>query len=410
MATKDTNSGLLTKMARFVRNPTKDWTESAPPAAEPEAPYSKQALKAMIERKRQNDFVRRREFDYLRKLRRNGPSVSPDMANRPSIFQNSIESNMNERASTLRKIDEIEAQMSKQWWRGKHDEVVVNAGKAAVPDFSPRIGDTDTTTYAPTQAVGLNAELDSRHSSDYEPTQMGLPPSSGLEALGTMPQPEASVPGRAAATEAGISEFSSSKLFSVELGAGLADPDMEEAAIRFANADDAGAEAGLLDALKADNVSPDLADGWASALFDLYRGTGQQTSFDRVAIDYAQRFGRSAPAWFSTPDLLGRKAASEAPVKAAPSFQSGQIVWDCPAMLDWHALQTLLASPPNAATRYQLDWSRLITIAPEAAKVLATLFAEWCSKPVKLQFEGVEVLEKTLKYMTPSGDQQVDSF
>ncbi|WP_438802375.1 hypothetical protein, partial [Gulbenkiania mobilis] len=31
--------------------------------------YSKQALKEMIERKRRNDFVRKREFDQLRRLR-----------------------------------------------------------------------------------------------------------------------------------------------------------------------------------------------------------------------------------------------------------------------------------------------------------------------------------------------------
>ena len=71
MATNDTSPGLLSKMAQFVRHPTKDW--SALDAQEPpqESGFSKQALKEMIERKRQNDFVRRREFDYLRKLRRN---------------------------------------------------------------------------------------------------------------------------------------------------------------------------------------------------------------------------------------------------------------------------------------------------------------------------------------------------
>src|SRR5450830_1256599 len=131
MATKDTSAGLLSKMARFVRNPTKDWAELDRLEPEQDSGYSKQALKEMIERKRQNDFVRRREFDYLRKLRRNGPSVSPDLAGRPSFFQSSIASNLNERATTLKKIDEIEAQMSKQWWRGKQDEAAVREGSPA---------------------------------------------------------------------------------------------------------------------------------------------------------------------------------------------------------------------------------------------------------------------------------------
>ena len=123
MATKDTNAGLLSKMARFVRNPTKDWSDVDKPApeSEQESGYSKQALKEMIERKRKNDLIRRREFDYLRKLRRNGPSISPELTDRPSFFQSSLTSNQDERATTLKKIDEIEAQMSKQWWKGKRD-------------------------------------------------------------------------------------------------------------------------------------------------------------------------------------------------------------------------------------------------------------------------------------------------
>src|SRR3990167_11347028 len=131
MATKDTSSGLLSKMARFVRNPTKDWSDldKPEPDTEQENEYGKAALKEMIERKRQNDFVRRREFDHLRKIRRNGPVLRPELAGRPSFFQTSSISNLDERATTLKKIDEIEAQMSKQWWKGKQDEAMVQSGK-----------------------------------------------------------------------------------------------------------------------------------------------------------------------------------------------------------------------------------------------------------------------------------------
>eukprot|EP01041_Mallomonas_annulata_P032538 gene32538-55033_t len=66
MATKDDRPGLLSKVAMFVRNPTKDWSELSRTDTEPDSNYDKQALKAMIERKRQNDFVRKREFDQLR--------------------------------------------------------------------------------------------------------------------------------------------------------------------------------------------------------------------------------------------------------------------------------------------------------------------------------------------------------
>lgn len=63
------NDGLLSKVVRFVRNPTVNWNELDNLEAERESQYSKQMLKEMIERKRRNDFVRKREFDHLRKLR-----------------------------------------------------------------------------------------------------------------------------------------------------------------------------------------------------------------------------------------------------------------------------------------------------------------------------------------------------
>ena len=63
-------SGLLSKVVRFVRNPTTNWSDLDQQDGDRDSGYSKQALKEMIERKRRNDFVRRREFDQLRKLRR----------------------------------------------------------------------------------------------------------------------------------------------------------------------------------------------------------------------------------------------------------------------------------------------------------------------------------------------------
>lgn len=413
MATKDNNSGLLSKMARFVRNPMKDWSDLDTPAPEPEqeSGSSKQALKEMIERKRQNDFVRRREFDYLRKLRRNGPLISPDLAGRPSFFQSSMTSNLDERATTLKKIDEIEAQMSKQWWKGKQDDAAVLRGDlsalASPPQAAP---DAALKTFAPTQTSELNLDFDLAQTADYASTQMGLSTPGDLASTGGLQQAMTSKSTKSRNFDTGISEFSPSKLFSIELGDSLADPELEEAAIRFANGDDAGAEAGLLAALQADNVPLDSAARWAAALFDLYRATGQQASFDRVAIDYAQRFGHSAPAWFSTPDLLGRKAVAERRGQAAASGKSNQPVWECPAEFDFQALQTLRASLSRAAAPWRLNWNQLNTITPDAGQALAELFAEWCSQPVQLHFGGSDVLDKILRSYTPSGDKQVDPF
>ena len=87
--------GLLSKMVRFVRNPTVQWTELDSLQDDRESQYSKQMLKEMIERKRRNDFVRRREFDQLRKLRQREVLQghrTEDASNRPSLFQSSMAS------------------------------------------------------------------------------------------------------------------------------------------------------------------------------------------------------------------------------------------------------------------------------------------------------------------------------
>jgi len=117
MAEEENRSGLLSKVAKFVRNPTKDWSELDQKEPEAEGGYSKEALKEMIERKRRNDFVRKREFDMLRKIRSRESTGSDGPGLRPSFFQSSMPSKPDDRAETLKKIDEIEAQMSMQWWK-----------------------------------------------------------------------------------------------------------------------------------------------------------------------------------------------------------------------------------------------------------------------------------------------------
>ena len=82
------SSSLLAKMVKFVRNPRTDWADldTADAArADMEEEVSKQQLREMLERKRQNDFVRKREFDTLRKLR-NKEIDLPQAMHSPSFF------------------------------------------------------------------------------------------------------------------------------------------------------------------------------------------------------------------------------------------------------------------------------------------------------------------------------------
>ncbi len=70
---KDTRS-FFRKVVNFVVNPRSDGADSVLPDDDDarESEFAKSELKAMIERKRRNDFVRKRELDLLRKLRREG--------------------------------------------------------------------------------------------------------------------------------------------------------------------------------------------------------------------------------------------------------------------------------------------------------------------------------------------------
>jgi ABC-type transporter Mla MlaB component len=421
---KDNSPGLLSKVAKFVRNPTKDWTELD--QQEPEqadSGYSKQALKEMIERKRQNDFVRKREFDHLRKLRRREPTaISEQDAGRPSFFQSSLPSNPDERATTLKKIDEIEAQMSKQWWKGKQADAgsstnfpvsTLHGGASdSVPSSRtpPSQSAGKDSRFAITEPSTLNPDLaPDMLGQEFAPTQLvsslyansSQVPSSTPASMGSRSGGGRQPPAPVSRMTSG---FSNSQLFATELGDGGTDPDLEEAAIRFANGDDLGAEAGLMDALRGDNISQESADVWMSALFDLYRATNQKARFDSVGLDFAQRFGRSPPAWFSMPDLVGLK--NGAPVGGTVAA-ARTTTWDCPAELNMMAVIDLRQALRQSPMPWRLNWSRLRAIQPDAGAELGGLFAQWCTQTVSLSFEGPGNLEKVLRAFTPSGDKSV---
>jgi hypothetical protein len=59
--------------------------------------------------------LRKREFDKLRTLRQNQGNSEDKPKQR--FFHTSMLTDLSEKTSTLKKIDEIEAQMSMQWWK-----------------------------------------------------------------------------------------------------------------------------------------------------------------------------------------------------------------------------------------------------------------------------------------------------
>lgn len=333
----------------------------------------KHALKTLIERKRKDDHVRRREFNHLRKLRaqsRGGRLAGAEVYERTSVFAASSGFDANDRASTVQKIDAIEAHMVRTWAKAR------GAPATLPPVLTERY----------TEPGALQAEDDL----DLDFTAL-LSKSAALDTAPatTVPPEIAPVP-----EDAPLSPLESA---------------LQDAAMRFAGGDSASAEAVLLGSLQSDALGANDADRLAFALFDLYRATGQQDGFDVVAMDYAERFGRSPAEWFSLPEMLGQLAGTAAVTTPPPlDVQDPDAAWVCPAILDEAAVAALRARFSGSNSAWTVDWGALSEIEPLAALPLSDLLGYWSAHPVHLHWSSVEALLQALELHTPADDSSAD--
>lgn len=407
-------SGLLSKVVKFVRNPMTNWSDLDQPEVDKESQYSKQMLKEMIERKRRNDFVRRREFDQLRKLRQREVQASPEAVERPSFFQSSMQSKQDDRASTIKKIDEIEAQMSQQWWKAKDSggskPVRLSSRASLIPTVPVTLDGDGARGYASTVLASMPGALpaSTAHADAFAPTDVAPLPggNSVFVPMGTEPM----IDMLAALDERlnfGIAHLTPLELAELDAAEFVHDPELEEAAIRFANGDTAGAESALQALLRAEPVPDSRSEVWL-ALFDLYRATGQQDRFDTVGIDFATRFGRSGPAWFSIPEQAGQFPLPGLLAEPAGAV-AGRFNWACPPMLGPAAVAGLQSAlQQRAPSSVQVDWSSLGSIDSAAAEPLAALFSDWTSQAVQLHFVDAYRLEELVKSYTRTGEADVN--
>ena len=124
MSPKDESApaGLLSRVVRFVKNPSTNWGEHRPRHRPRELVLQADAQgddrAQAAQRLRAQARVRHAAQDAPQ---RGAGGAGPGP--RPSFFQSSMPSKPDDRATTLKKIDEIEAQMSMQWWKTKHGAV-----------------------------------------------------------------------------------------------------------------------------------------------------------------------------------------------------------------------------------------------------------------------------------------------
>lgn len=423
MATKTNAPGLFGKFVQRLRAPVTGRVDDEDSVQPRDSKLEKLALNERIAIRRKDDMIRRREFSYLRKVRAQNQHGLNGTVPRPSLFSNSSSFNQEdqtpqERARTVKKIDAIEAHMV-EFWAQKRRQGLANAPIAVpnvsknpptlpitsrvLPEAESTAGDMDLDftkeftddPYAATQPAPLAPEV-----SAPQPSLMAFP------VLTTSVEP-VKVPVNPLHNSEFPSQFSTSRATSVELGDDIDNPAMQDAAIRFADGDDAGAEAALLAVMQATDASTDAADACATALLDLYRATDQATSFEEVAIEYAQRFGRSAPEWFSVPDRLRRAAVTSAVVTTAATGSASAAGWECPSDLSLPAVQIVRTTQRSASARH-VRWDALRTIHPQAAQALKELFTEWATLPLDLHFSGAEVLDSVLQAATPPDQPDTD--
>lgn len=365
---KDTTS-FFRKVVKFVANPSTEWNELGPGApGSIEDDLAKSELKAMIERKRRNDFVRKREFDMLRKVRREG--LTPDQLaalGGSSAMGDSVprapESMAKPGSGMKAKIDEIEQQM------------VGGNGRMSV---SRRPDDFYT---APTEAAPLGAA----------PASIGRAAPSSHAPLAFTVQEGVSVFDDPFASAAAVLEVAH-------------DPELDEAVIAFANADFDACEQSLTQLIQANGPRAQHAETWL-ALFDMHRATGQLPKFESLALEYAQQFGWSAPQWFSMPQRVADAVSEE---RQPRGRIDGQVGWASPEWIDTDTVSQLRSQTLQMPLPWVFDWSALRGIDAEASARLSELLRLWMPQKLDMRWLHGDRLLNCIQDAAPTGVRDAD--
>lgn len=424
------------KVVRFVANPATDWSDLNSRQPDDGAlEIERSELKAMVERKRRNDFVRKREFDMLRKLRREGLSPEQLAALGGSSRLDDSDARVSEHHASARpeggvkaKIDEIEQQM-------------VGSGRMNAPASRPATG-SDTRagslgarttmpavmeTEVPRTRPGALPPIDTPLPR-LEPERAGAPASRAVMAPGLPPlsgsqpaaadwpprspispspaPPAVTSPGGLGARSPAGPQTDFGGAFAVEVSEAVHDPELDEAVIAFANADFAQCEDALAQLTGTQGSRLEHGETWL-VLFDLYRATGQQNKFEQLAVEYAQRFGWSAPQWFSMPRQVAEAAAANDRPATLRSASTG-VGWVAPALLDAEAVVRLRSQTLQMPLPWVFDWAPLQQVDPEAAVLLSGMFRQWAEEPLDMRWLAGDHFLAVLAEAAPTGVRDAD--
>jgi hypothetical protein len=425
MAESKENKSFFRKVVQFVSNPTMEWAELNSRQDETRD-IERSELRAMVERKRRNDFVRKREFDMLRRVRREGLTAEQLVALGPTSRLEDESRGADSQAARTpgvvkAKIDHIEREMvgDTPGFRGSKNTAFFEA--PTEPGVLSRKGPASFA--APLSRVPqVNDVVDSAQLSALPPLSTNKP-DLDLSDLPTLHE-SASTPMVVAGgigplapvsldTHHGIGGAAEFPLAQEQVGVEVDasevvhDPELDEAVIAFANADFSQCERSLQQLISTAGLRAQHAETWL-VVFDLYRATGQQQNFESLAMDYAHRFGWSAPQWFSMPKLVAEAAVARKDPLAAPAAQAGEVGWVAPAVLDTDAVSKLRSQTLQLPLPWVLDWTGVKHVEAEAATQLSTLFRLWSGQAIEMRWIGGDRLFTALADAAPTGVRDAD--
>ncbi len=449
------NEGMFRRLTRLVTTPAREMIGL--PAKDTEVrptEFDKAEMKAMIERKRRNDYVRKRELDMLRRIRREGLSAEQAAA----LTMQSSRMDDTEARSTQQsvqssgikaKIDAIERQMvgassgvSAGGPGAAGSSKPVRTSPVLPPGPPPPILTTtifDEDTGAPTVPVALVSDDDapitvgrvepSRHGADtMAPLAFDLAPEPPAPPVPAPPPVRSAPPGKIppvltdrpdgfhtppaapqvmsrgpAPTPAAAFDLGMGNSDWVEVNEVVHDTALDEPVIAFAGGDFHACEASLQAMVGPSGARRDHEETWL-VLFDLYRAIGQQAKFEALTMDYVERFHRSAPQWFSLPKLLAE--ATSAP--KAEDRMGGGIGWVAPSVLDVDGVNRLDALSMQLPLPWVMDWGHLTSIDVDAAARLRDLMTRWAAQSIAMRWVAGDNLLNVLQDLAPTGVRDAD--
>jgi hypothetical protein len=179
------------------------------------------------------------------------------------------------------------------------------------------------------------------------------------------------------------------------------DAELDQAAIAFANADFGGCESTLQELVGPGGRRQRHVPTWR-ALLDLYRATGQQSDFERLAVAYTRDLEQAPPQWVSIPRLAMSIAQRPSRAKTAPGgkSQAGGLdapSWQCPTLLDDTAISSMQAFTQSERDAKVMDWTTAKVLTHEGAQRLLEWLQACADTPERLVWKGTTALLELLR-------------